>query len=98
MCSHFCDYKFWHALWDISAFYLFLQKSRLLSPNNISFKEAMATKNVVSQATIKNTGSLSGRSCQTDTIPKRQVHGMYYRDLCHHFMPLFTQVLVRLII
>jgi len=43
----------------ISTSHLFLQKSRLQSPNNIFFKEAMATKNVASQALKKNTRSLS---------------------------------------
>ena len=56
--------------------YLYLSflspKSRLLSANNISFsfKEAMATKNITSQASKNNTKCLSRRSCQVGTSLK----------------------------
>jgi len=62
----------------ISISHLFLQL-RLPSSNNIFFKETMATKNIASQASKKSTASLSRRSCQADTIPKRRVHGMETR-------------------
>jgi len=56
-------------------------KPRLSSPNNIFFKEAMTTKNVASQTSKKNIGSLSRRLCRAGTIPKRRVHGIQKRSM-----------------
>ena len=80
ICSQFYDYKFWHARWDNLYFSSLSPKSRLASPNNIFFKEAMAT-NIALQALKKNIRSLSRRSCQASTIPKRRVHGMETRSM-----------------
>jgi len=52
----------------------------------------MTTKNVASQASKKNTGSFSQRSCQAGTIPKRRVHGMQTRSMA----TATTVVVVRL--
>ena len=77
----FCDYKFWHARWDLSTTsHVFLQKSRLPSPNNIFFKGAIATQNVASQASRKNNRSLSQRSCQAGITPNRRVHVIVSRS------------------
>ena len=65
----------------ISTSHLFLPKSRFPSPNKIFFKETMTTKNVTSQASNKNTGSLPQRSRQVGTIPKRRVRGMKTRSM-----------------
>jgi len=56
-------------------------KSRLPNPNNISWKEAMATKNVASQVSKKTTESLSRKPWKVGTIPKRQLHGMEKRSM-----------------
>ena len=48
----------------ISTSYLFLKKSKLLSPSNIFLNEDMATKNATSLALRKNAGYLFQRSCQ----------------------------------
>jgi len=76
ICSQFYDFKFWHVQWDHLYLSSVSPKSKLPSPNNIFFKEPMATKNVALQASMKNTRSLTQRSCQDGTIPKRWVHGM----------------------
>jgi len=39
----------------------------------------MATKSITSQSSNKKIRSLSQRSCQVGTIPKREVHGMETR-------------------
>ena len=41
----------------------------------------MATKTAVSQGSKKTIGSLTRRSCQAGTIPKRQMHGMKTRSM-----------------
>jgi len=41
----------------------------------------MGTKNVASQASKKNTRSVSQRSCHASTIRKRPVHGMETRRM-----------------
>jgi len=65
--------------WTISTSYLF-SKFKTSKSKQHFFKEAMATKNFVSQVS-KNTRSLSRRSCQADTIPKRWVHGLETRSM-----------------
>jgi len=63
----------------ISMSILFLQDSRLLSPSNIFINGHMAIKNVTSQASKENTGSLSYRSHHIGTIAKRWVYGIEMR-------------------
>jgi len=76
--------------------HLFLQNSRLPSPNNIFFKEAMATKNVASQASKKNIGSLSRTSYQAGTIPKILMHEMETRRLAKATMVVVIRRIVAL--
>jgi len=90
ICSHICDYKFWQAHWDNLYLSFLSPKLRLPSPN-IFFKEAITTKNVASQASQKNTGSLSRRSCHVGTIPKRWVHGMETRSMAKAAMVVIVR-------
>ena len=65
----------------MSTSHRFLQNQDFQVQNNIFFKEAMATKNVALQASKKNIWSLTRRSCQASTIPKRRVYGMKTRSM-----------------
>ena len=79
--------------------HLFLQKSRLSSLSNIFLNEAMATKNTSSQASTKNTVSLTRSFCQVGTALSKWLHGVGMRGrakaiaTCQSNDNAFTQTL-----